>query len=356
MAKFFIEHPVLANVLAIVLVLIGSVAVYNLPVAQYPNIVPPTVQVTTRYPGASPQTVIDTIALPIELQVNGVDGMLYMQSTSAADGTYSLIVTFKIGMDPDTAQVLVQNRVSNVLASLPQAVQAQGVTVQKKSTAILQIVTLNSPGGSYDFLYLSNYATINLVNELARLPGVGNVTVFGAAEYAMRVWMDPQKLYSFGLVPGDVIKAVKQQSQVVAAGQTGMPPAPNGQDFQYTIDIQSRFDDPSQFADIIVKGQTAQGGRLIRIKDIGRIELGSQTYSQQCYLNGKPAAGLRFIRRRMPIRCKSARKSRRKWSNLPAAFRKISPMTFPIIQRSSSVLLSTRSIQPSTRRAFSSSS
>ncbi len=292
MAKFFIEHPVLANVLAIVLVLIGSVAVYNLPAAQYPNIVPPTVQVTTRYPGASPQTVIDTIALPIELQVNGVDGMLYMQSTSAADGTYQLIVTFKIGMDPDTAQVLVQNRVSNVLASLPQAVQAQGVTVQKKSTAILQIVTLNSPGGSFDSLYLSNYATINLVNELARLPGVANVNVFGASEYAMRIWMDPEKLYSFGLVPGDVIKAVKQQSQVVAAGQTGMPPAPNGQDFQYTIDIQSRFDDPGQFADIIVKGQTAQGGRLIRIKDIGRIELGSQTYSQQCYLNGKPAAGI----------------------------------------------------------------
>ncbi len=292
MAKFFIEHPVLANVLAIMLVLIGSVAVYNLPAAQYPNIVPPTVQVTTRYPGASPQTVIDTIALPIELQVNGVDGMLYMQSTSAADGTYQLIVTFKIGMDPDTAQVLVQNRVSNVLASLPQAVQAQGVTVQKKSTAILQIVTLNSPGGSFDSLYLSNYATINLVNELARLPGVANVNVFGASEYAMRIWMDPEKLYSFGLVPGDVIKAVKQQSQVVAAGQTGMPPAPNGQDFQYTIDIQSRFDDPGQFADIIVKGQTAQGGRLIRIKDIGRIELGSQTYSQQCYLNGKPAAGI----------------------------------------------------------------
>jgi len=292
MAKFFIEHPVLANVLAIVLVLIGSVAVYNLPAAQYPNIVPPTVQVTTRYPGASPQTVIDTIALPIELQVNGVDGMLYMQSTSAADGTYQLIVTFKIGMDPDTAQVLLQNRVSNVLASLPQAVQAQGVTVQKKSTAILQIVTLNSPDGSFDSLYLSNYATINLVNELARLPGVANVNVFGASEYAMRIWMDPEKLYSFGLVPGDVIKAVKQQSQVVAAGQTGMPPAPNGQDFQYTIDIQSRFDDPGQFADIIVKGQTAQGGRLIRIKDIGRIELGSQTYSQQCYLNGKPAAGI----------------------------------------------------------------
>ena len=292
MSKFFIERPVLANVLAIVIVLIGAVALYSLPVSQYPNIVPPTVQVTTRYPGASPQTVIDTIALPIELAVNGVDNMLYMQSTSAADGTYQLIVTFKIGMDPDTAQVLVQNRVSNVLASLPQAVQAQGVNVQKKSTAILQIVTLDSPGGSYDSLFLSNYATINLVNELARLPGVGNVNVFGAAEYAMRIWMDPQKLYSFGLVPDDVIKAVKQQSQVVAAGQTGMPPAPQGQDFQYTIDIKSRLDDPGQFADIIVKGQTSQGGRLIRVKDIGRIDLGSQTYSQVCNLNGKPAAGI----------------------------------------------------------------
>jgi HAE1 family hydrophobic/amphiphilic exporter-1 len=292
MSKFFIERPVLANVLAIVMVLIGAVALYSLPVSQYPNIVPPTVQVTTRYPGASPQTVIDTIALPIELAVNGVDNMLYMQSTSAADGTYVLTVTFKIGMDPDTAQVLVQNRVSNVLASLPLAVQSMGVSVQKKSTSILQIVTLDSPGGSHDSLFLSNYATINLVNELARLPGVGNVMVFGAAEYAMRIWMDPQKLYSFGLVPEDVIKAVKQQSQVVAAGQTGMPPAPQGQDFQYTVDIQSRLDDPGQFADIIVKGQTAQGGRLIRVKDIGRIELGSQTYSQVCNLDGRPSAGI----------------------------------------------------------------
>ena len=292
MAKFFIERPVLANVLAIVLVLIGAVALYNLPVSQYPNIVPPTVQVTALYPGASPQTVIDTIALPIELQVNGVDNMLYMQSTSAADGTYVLTVTFKIGMNPDTAQVLVQNRVSNALAQLPPAAQAQGVSVQKRSTAILQIITLDLPDGSYDALYLSNYATIDLVNELARLPGVGNVKVFGAAEYAMRIWLDPQKLYSFGLVPDDVIKAVKQQSQVVAAGQTGMPPAPTNQDFQYTVDIQSRFDDPGQFADIIVKGQTAQGGRLIRVKDVGRIELGSQTYSQHFNLNGRPAAGI----------------------------------------------------------------
>jgi HAE1 family hydrophobic/amphiphilic exporter-1 len=292
MSKFFIEHPVLANVIAIVIVVIGAIALYSLPIAQYPNVVPPTVQVTARYPGATAQTVIDTVALPIELQVNGVDGMLYMQSTSAADGTYTLTVTFKIGMDPDTAQVLVQNRVSNVLAALPFAVQTQGVKVQKKSTAILQIVTLDSPNGSRDALFLSNYATINLVNELARLPGVGNVTVFGASEYAMRVWMDPQKLFSFGLVPEDVIKAIRQQSQLVAAGQIGMPPAPQGQDFQYSVDIQSRLNDPSQFGEIIVKAQAAQGGRLVRVKDVARIELGSQTYSQACYLDGRPAAGI----------------------------------------------------------------
>jgi hydrophobic/amphiphilic exporter-1 (mainly G- bacteria), HAE1 family len=292
MSKFFIERPVLANVLAIVLVLLGAVSLYRLPVSEYPNVVPPTVSVSASYPGASAQTVIDTIALPIELQVNGVDRMLYMESTSAADGTYNLTVTFQIGTDPDIDQVLVQNRVQIALASLPEPVQSQGVSVQKKSTALLQIVTLNSPDGQYDSLYMSNYATINLINELARLPGVGSVKVFGAGTYSMRIWMDPQKLFSFGLVPKDVIDAVRQQSQNVAAGQVGMPPAPKDQQFQYTVDIQSRLNDPGQFGDIIVKDQTAQGGRLIRVRDIGRIELGSQTYAQDFRLNGKPAAGI----------------------------------------------------------------
>jgi HAE1 family hydrophobic/amphiphilic exporter-1 len=292
MSKFFIEHPVLANVLAIVLVLLGAVALFRLPVSEYPNVVPPTVSVTASYPGASAQTVIDTIALPIELQVNGVDRMLYMESTSAADGTYNLTVTFEIGTDPDIDQVLVQNRVQIALASLPEPAQAQGVSVQKKNTALLQIVTLDSPDGKYDSLYLSNYATINLINELARLPGVGSVKVFGAGTYSMRIWMDPQKLFSFGLVPKDVIDAIRQQSQNVAAGQVGMPPAPQTQQFQYSVDIQSRLNDPEQFADIIVKDQTAQGGRLIRVSDIGRIELGSQTYAQDFRLSGKPAAGI----------------------------------------------------------------
>jgi hydrophobic/amphiphilic exporter-1 (mainly G- bacteria), HAE1 family len=291
-SKFFIERPVLANVLAIVLVALGAVALIRLPVSQYPNVVPPTVQVTASYPGASPQTVIDTVALPIELQVNGVDKMLYMESTSAADGTYTLTVTFEIGADPDMAQVLVQNRVAIALASLPMAVQAQGVTIQKKNTAILQIVALGSPDGRYDGLFMSNYATINLVNELARLSGVGAVKVIGAGNYAMRIWMDPQKLYSFGLQPSNVIMAVKQQSQEVAAGQIGMPPAPKDQQFQYTVDIVSRMSDPAGFSEIIVKDHTAEGGRLVRLKDVARIELGAQTYSQDFKLNGKPSAGV----------------------------------------------------------------
>jgi hydrophobic/amphiphilic exporter-1 (mainly G- bacteria), HAE1 family len=260
-SKHFIEHPVLANVIAIVLVLIGAVSVFKLPVAQYPDIVPPTVQVTTRYPGASAQTVIDSVALPIENQVNGVENALYMQSTSASDGTYTLIVTFAIGTDLNFAQVLVQNRVSAALASLPTQVQAQGVTVQKKSTAILEIVTLSSPDGRFDSLFMSNYATINLVNELARLPGVGNVNVFGTGEYAMRIWMDPQKMYVLGLVPQDIVNVVNQQSQQVTAGQIGIPPTPSTQDFQYTVNIQGRLSDPAQFENVVVRAATADGGR-----------------------------------------------------------------------------------------------
>src|ERR671937_2030247 len=198
-SKFFIERPVLSNVIALLMILIGGVALFNLPVAQYPDVVPPTVSVTTRYPGASARVVLDTVALPIEQQVNGVEDMLYMQSYSAADGTYTLIVTFKIGTDLNFAQVLVQNRVQAALSSLPDAVQKQGVTVQKQSTAILMFVTLSSPDNSFDSLYLANYGTIRLKDELARLPGVGNVNVFGAGQFSMRVWLDPAKLQLRGL-------------------------------------------------------------------------------------------------------------------------------------------------------------
>ncbi|WP_315762841.1 MULTISPECIES: multidrug efflux RND transporter permease subunit [unclassified Bradyrhizobium] len=289
-SKFFIERPVLSNVIAILMMLIGAVALFNLAVAQYPDVVPPTVQVTTRYPGASAKTVIDTVALPIEQQVNGVEDMLYMQSYSAADGTYTLTVTFKIGTDLNFAQVLVQNRVSSALSQLPPAVQNQGVTVQKRSTSILLFVTLTSPDAKYDSLYLSNYAAINLKDELARLPGVGNVTVFGSGQYSMRIWLDPSKLQVRGLVPQDVIQAIQQQSQQVAAGQIGAPPTPPGQAFQYTLNVAGRLDDVRQFEDIIVK--TGDNGDVTRVRDVGSVELGAQTYSQIFSLNRQPAAGI----------------------------------------------------------------
>jgi hydrophobic/amphiphilic exporter-1 (mainly G- bacteria), HAE1 family len=289
-SKFFIERPVLANVLAILMILIGAVAVYDLPIAQYPDVVPPTVQVTTRYPGASARTLMDTVALPIEQQVNGVENMIYMQSMSASDGSYTLTVTFKIGTDLDAAQILVQNRVSAAISSLPQAVQAQGVTVQKRSTAILLFVTLTSPDDRYDSLYLANYATINLRDELSRLPGVGNVNVFGAGQYSMRIWLDPEKLKARSLNTQDVVLALQQQSQEVTAGQVGMPPTPPGVDFQYTIDLEGRLTDVGQFENVIVK--TGDNGQITRVRDIGRVELGAQTYSQAFTLNGKQAAGI----------------------------------------------------------------
>ncbi len=289
-SKFFIERPVLANVLAILMVVIGAVALYRLPIAQYPDVVPPTVQVTTRYPGAGARTVIDTVALPIEQQVNGVEGMIYMQSYAGSDGSYTLTVTFAIGTDLNFAQVLVQNRVSTALSSLPQAVQVQGVTVQKRSTAILEIVTLTSPGGRYDSLYLANYATIRLKDEIGRLPGVGNVTVFGAGQYSMRVWLDPDKMTARGLTIQDVIQALQQQSEQVTAGQIGMPPAPAGQSFQYTVNVLGRLDDADAFASVIVKTGTA--GDTTRVRDIGRVELGAQSYGQDFTLDRRPAAGL----------------------------------------------------------------
>ena len=242
-SKFFIERPVLANVLAILMVVIGAVALFSLPVAQYPDVVPPTVQVTTRYSGASARTVVDTVALPIEQQVNGVEGMLYMQSYAGSDGSYTLTVTFKIGTDLNFAQVLVQNRVATAVPALPQPVQVQGVVVQKKSTAILEIVTLSSPDGRFDSLFLSNYATIRLKDELARVSGVGNVVVFGAGQYSMRIWLDPEKMRARGITSQDVVQSLQQQSRQVTAGQIGMPPAPDGQSFQYTLNVAGRLDE-----------------------------------------------------------------------------------------------------------------
>jgi HAE1 family hydrophobic/amphiphilic exporter-1 len=293
-SRFFIDRPVLANVLALVFVLIGLVALLRLPTSQYPNVVPPTIQVKTLYPGASAKTLIDTVALPIEQSVNGVEDMLYMQSTSADDGSYNLVVTFAIGTDPDKAQILVQNQVAAAIASLPLEVQAQGVTTAKKATSILEIVTLVSPDSRFDRLFLSNYAVINVQNELSRLKGIGDVTILGAAQYAMRIWMNPDLLQARALTPQDVINAIQQQSQEVAAGQVGAPPAPKGQDFQYTLDLKGRLDDAAEFENIVVKVDSKNGGQITRIRDIGRAELGAQTYSSSFNLDGRPASGIQI--------------------------------------------------------------
>ncbi len=290
LSRFFITRPVLANVLAALTMLVGLFSLLRLPVAQYPNVVPPTVQVATRYPGAAPADVLQSVALPIEQQVNGVQGMLYMQSTSAADGSYALTVTFAIGTDLELAQTRVQNRVQSVLASLPQPVQAQGVTVQKKSTAILQIVALTSADARHDSLYLSNYAIINMRDVLARVPGVGSINVFGAGQYAMRVWLDPERLRARGLTIQDVTQSLQQQNMDVTAGQLGMPPAPPGQARQYTLTASGRLTDAADFEDVVLK--LGAGGAITRLRDVGRVELGAQNYGQAFTLNGQPAAGL----------------------------------------------------------------
>ncbi|HAB18581.1 MAG TPA: hydrophobe/amphiphile efflux-1 family RND transporter, partial [Verrucomicrobiales bacterium] len=291
-ARFFIERPVLANVLALVIVLLGGVALFVLPVAQYPPLTPPTIQVTANYPGANAQTLMDTVALPIEQQVNGVEGMLYMQSTCTADGRYTLTVTFQVGTDLDLAQVLVQNRISAASAQLPNPVQQQGVTTKKRSTAILQIVTLTSADDAYDALFLSNFATLRLRDRLARVDGVSDVNVFGIGEYSMRVWLNPDEMRQRSLMPSDVISVIQQQNQWVAAGQLAMPPAPSGQERQTTIEVASALATPEEFANIIVKFDSSNQGEITRIRDIGRVELGAKSYSQFFKLNGHVAGGI----------------------------------------------------------------
>jgi HAE1 family hydrophobic/amphiphilic exporter-1 len=305
-SKFFIERPILSNVIAIVIVFLGLIAMKVLPISQYPEIVPPTIQVTTNYPGADSKTLIKTVALPIEKQVNGVEDMLYMQSTSTNGGNYSLIITFKIGTDMNFAQVLVQSRVQAAMAQLPDPVQKQGVVVQKKSTAILQFVTLTAKNNEYDGLFLNNYATINMQNELARLPGVGNVAVFGAGNYAMRVWLDPKKMYAYSLNPSDVLDAIKNQNKQISAGQVGGNPTTGQQAYQFTVNVPGQIEDPNKFADIIVRSdainpnQTAKltnskltrSAQTIRIRDVGRVELGASSYNQFATLNNKPTAAI----------------------------------------------------------------
>jgi hydrophobe/amphiphile efflux-1 (HAE1) family protein len=295
-SHFFIDRPIFAAVLSILLVLAGVVALLTLPIAQYPDVTPPTVLVTALYPGANAQTVRDTVAAPIEQQVSGVENMLYMSSQCTNDGTYSLTVTFKLGTDSDMAQVLVQNRVQLALPVIPSLVQRQGVNVKKMSPNVMMIVNLISPDGRYDDIYLSNYATIQLKDELGRLEGVANVSYLGERAYSMRAWLDPAKLAALGLSASDVVNAVNEQNVQVAAGQIGQEPVAPGQPFQLTINTLGRLVFPDQFGDIILKvsrgGKNSQSTGVVRLRDLARIELGSQQYDQSCTLDGRPSVAL----------------------------------------------------------------
>ncbi len=295
-SHFFIDRPIFAAVLSIILTLAGGVAVFSLPVAQYPDVTPPTVLVTASYPGANAETVRDTVAAPIEQQVSGVENMLYMSSQCTNDGTYQLLVTFKLGMDSDMAQVLVQNRVSLAQPVIPVLVQRQGISVKKISPSTMMIVNLTSPDDRYDALFLSNYATIQIKDELGRLEGVAAVSYLGQRDYSMRAWLDPDKLASLSLSADDIVNAINDQNVQVAAGQIGQEPVAQGQQFQLTINTLGRLMDVEQFGAIVVKSadmtQNQQSSRIVRLRDVARLELGAQQYDQSCTLDGKPSVAL----------------------------------------------------------------
>ncbi|MDY3555003.1 multidrug efflux RND transporter permease subunit [Gemmata sp. JC717] len=290
LSYFFIDRPVFATVLSLVVTLAGGVALVNLPMTQYPPITPPNITVVASYPGASAQVVADAVAAPIEQEVNGVENMMYMSSNSANDGSYSLTVTFKPGTNLDFAQVLVQNRVNLALPLLPDVVRQAGVTTRKRNPDMLMVINLYSPTGEYDQLHLSNYSSIYVREELARVKGVGDVGLFGSLDYSMRVWVDPDRLASMGITAGDVLSAIREQNQPFAAGQVGQSPVPDGQTFEFPLHVRGRQSTPEEFAEIVIR-RTADG-RQVRIKDIGRVELGAKSVDTSDKLDGRPTANI----------------------------------------------------------------
>jgi HAE1 family hydrophobic/amphiphilic exporter-1 len=294
-AHFFVDRPIFASVLSIVLLIVGSIAYTQLPVAQYPEIAPPTIVVRAQYPGADSETVAKTVATPIEQEVNGVEDMLYMSSYSTSDGAMALTVTFKLGTDLDKAQVLVQNRVGIAEPRLPEEVRRLGVTTTKSSPDLMMVVHMFSPDDSYDQLYVSNYARTRVKDVLTRLDGVGDIQIFGEREYSLRIWLDPDKLSGYGMTASDVVDALRAQNVQVSGGSIGAPPTTGENAFQYTVTTQGRFDDARQFRYVIVKSTT--DGRLIQLQDVARIELGAKDYVTNSYLNGKPAVALGIFQR-----------------------------------------------------------
>ena len=288
-SKFFINRPIFATVIAILMIIIGGITIFTLPVAQYPDITPPTVQVSAVYPGASAETVAKTVGVPIEAQVNGVEGMMYMSSTSSADGSYKLTITFEVGTDIDMATVMVQNRVAVAQGSLPEAVIQQGITTQKQSTNIVLFVSLEGDSTNrYNSLYLSNYANINVVDALSRINGVGGVNVFGAGNYSMRIWLNPEAMRVRSITPSDVYQAIQAQNMEVSAGSIGAPPTKSNEAFQFTVTSQGRLVTTDQFGDIIIRANS--DGSILRLKDIAKIDLGSIDYNTVSNVSGRETA------------------------------------------------------------------
>ncbi len=287
-SAFFIERPKFAFVISILITLAGLLAIQALPVAQFPEITPPQVSVTARYPGANAQILQDSVAAPLESEINGVDDMLYLSSSMSSDGTYTLTVTFAVGTDPDIASVNVQNRVALAQAKLPAEVTQQGISVKKKSSSLLMVVNLISPNGTYDGLFLSNYASINLRDALVRIDGIGDASLVGREDYSMRIWLDPDRMTALGLTVTEVIAAIRAQNLQASAGQIGASPSPPGQQFQYTLVAKGRLTSTAEFGAIVVRADP--GGALVRVRDIARLELGAQSYSAYAQLDGAPAA------------------------------------------------------------------
>src|SRR6202163_1555392 len=290
MSQFFIRRPIVAIVIAIVTVLVGLVSMRALPVAQYPEIVPPQLLVTATYPGADAVTMEQAVATPLEQQMNGVDNMLYMQSTNANDGTMQLTVTFDVATDPNIDQVNVQNRMAQAQPDLPPDVHTFGLTMRKATGLPMMIISLFSPKNSYDALFLANYANINIIDALYRVPGVGDVRIFGAGDYAMRIWVIPDRLATLGLTVPDVVRAVQPQSTVNPSGQIGAQPVPSGQELTYTVRAQGRLQTAEQFGGIAVRSNP--DGSVVRLSDVARIELGALNYGQIGRVNGKPGCAV----------------------------------------------------------------
>ena len=292
-ARFFVDRPIFAAVLSIVITMLGALAYVSLPIAQYPEVIPPTVVVSAAYPGADARTLAETVSTPLEQEINGVENMLYVSSSSTSDGKVQITVTFRLGTDLNQAQVLVQNRVNATISRLPEEVRRLGVMVNKRSPDLTLAVQFFSPDGSREVSYLSNYVTLQIQNEIARIPGVAEASSLGGLDYSMRIWLDPEKIAGLGLTAGDIVRAIREQNVQVAAGSLGQPPAAKGSEFQYTLTAPGRLKKAAEFGDIVLK--TGKQGDVVRLANVARIELGSRDYSSRTYMDGYNAVSLRVF-------------------------------------------------------------